>query len=152
MVWVDHYKTGSGVFEQIGWYLIKACGPWKNAPSDISSSRSAEPAGITWLLDIMIIDNMDPHSGKKTKDSIIAPKSVAKGLSGMPMDIVFEVRQILSLSLYSAFNMRQLRYLNIWILWTSCGLLGLPRPFDPFSWAARPWLCGSASDVPTIRL
>ena len=51
---------------------------------------------------------------------------------------------------HSVLNL-QPRYLNIWILWTSCNLLGLPRPCELFLWAARLCLYGSASDMPTIK-
>ena len=45
----------------------------------------------------------------------------------------------------------QPRYLDIWILWTSCTLLGLPRFCELFSWAAHRCLCGSAFDTRTIK-
>ena len=38
------------------------------------------------------------------------------------------------IKIHSAFNLQlELRYLDIWIPWTSCDLLGLPRPCELFS-------------------
>ena len=100
---------------------------------------------------IDIVDNMAPRSERKLKTQSLHWHLIVLSLRpSLGCQWTSFSRFVNSSGLYPAFNL-QPRYLDIWILWTSCSLLGLPRPFEPFLWAARPCLYGSASDAPTIK-
>ena len=95
--------------------------------------------------------DMAPSSRKGAKKSTTASKNVVfkalVGINGMPFS-----RFVKSFRTYSSFNVNlQSRYLDIWILWTSCSLLVLQRPCELFSWAARLRLNGGAFDTLTIK-
>ena len=157
--WLPHSLAPEGVIRT--WNNLSVSGQGSNAATcrtcRVSLRRSelavsfAQWIAVSANLFVSYTSKWPPVLERKLKHQMLLPKML---FSSSLLDCRWTLfsKFVKSFRIHSSSNVNlQPRYLDIWILWTSCTLLGLPRPYELFSWVARLWLYGDAFDTLTIK-
>ena len=139
--WLPHSLAPEGVIRT--WNNLSVSGQGSNAATcrtcRVSLRRSelavsfAQWIAVSVNLFVSYTSKWPPVLERKLKHQMLLPKML---FSSSLLDCRWTLfsKFVKSFRIHSSSNVNlQPRYLDIWILWTSCTLLGLPRPYELFS-------------------